>query len=63
MALTFSPRLVSQYGGRGLGFLVINLLYCAILLALLLQDFTVSWDYVQSIFFSTTILTTIGKLE
>ena len=28
----------------------------------LLQDFTVSWDYVQSIFFSTTILTTIGKI-
>jgi len=26
----------------------------------LTQDFTVSWDYVQSIFFSTTILTTIG---
>ena len=32
------------------------------LLRPLLQDFTVSWDYVQSIFFSTTILTTIGKI-
>ena len=27
------------------------------------QDFTVSWDYVQSIFFSTTILTTIGEAK
>ena len=24
------------------------------------QDYTISWDYLQSIFFSTTILTTIG---
>ena len=24
------------------------------------QDFTVSWNYLQSVFFSTTILTTIG---
>ena len=25
------------------------------------QDFTISWNYIQSVFFSTTILTTIGK--
>ena len=25
------------------------------------QDFTISWDYIQSVFFSTTILTTISK--
>ena len=24
------------------------------------QNFTVSWDFIQSVFFSTTILTTIG---
>ena len=24
------------------------------------QDFTISWNYLQSVFFSTTILTTIG---
>ena len=24
------------------------------------QDYTISWDYLQSIFFSSTILTTIG---
>ena len=24
------------------------------------QDFTISWDYLQAVFFSTTILTTIG---
>ena len=56
MALTFSHRLVSQYGGLRLSFWVIY----SSLLNHLLQDFTVSWDYVQSIFFSTTILTTIG---
>ena len=26
------------------------------------QDFKINWDYLQSVFFSTTILTTIGKL-
>ena len=26
------------------------------------QDFTISWDYIQSVFFSTTILTTIGMV-
>ena len=26
-----------------------------------LQDFTVNWNYVQAVFFSTTILTTIGQ--
>ena len=25
------------------------------------QDFTISWNYIQAVFFSTTILTTIGK--
>ena len=25
------------------------------------QDFKINWDYLQSVFFSTTILTTIGK--
>ena len=24
------------------------------------QDYTISWDYIQAVFFSTTILTTIG---
>lgn len=24
------------------------------------QDFTIKWDYLQSVFFATTILTTIG---
>ena len=28
---------------------------------LVTQDYTVSWDYIQSVFFSTTILTTIGR--
>ena len=25
------------------------------------QNFTISWDFIQAIFFSTTILTTIGN--
>ena len=25
------------------------------------QNYTISWDYIQAIFFSTTILTTIGR--
>ena len=27
------------------------------------QDFNINWDYLQSVFFSTTILTTIGEVD
>ena len=62
----FPFRLNCTFTFRGVHFFTVLLRFLKLLspfwfLNSLLKEFTANWNYIQSVFFSTTILTTIGK--
>ena len=66
LCVFFPFRLNCTFTFRGVHFFTVLLRFLKLLspfwfLNSLLKEFTANWNYIQSVFFSTTILTTIGK--